>query len=845
MNSGANEPLESVVPLAGRWAFAEATPRAAGSTDEIEPGDLDWRPIQGPRTVASVLRELGRGSADGPPLDSREFWYRCDFEVEAGRGRDLYTLELQGLATHVDVWLNGVALHSGHNMFRPVAIAVESSLRERNVLVFRFRSLANEPVPGNSRPRWRTQLVDDQRLRHHRTTLLGRIPGWSRRDPPVGPWRSIAVRRSRDVAIVAGGVRAEVGHASGAGRIEVRFELRGPAVSEVVAASISVRGEEHAVAVANGADGRVVVCGGVDVHEAELWWPHGSGPATRHPWQLHLRLDGPEGARKVVAARGKVGFRTIEADGGGGGAGFRLLVNGQPLFCRGACWTPFDTGGGEVAPEAYTGVLEELRSAGFNMVRVGGTMVYEQDAFYEACDELGILVWQDFMFANLDYPQSDPAFVAEVRAEATEFLGRTQGRACLAVLCGSSEVAQEAAFRGVPEEQWLGDLFSRDIAEACAVLRPDLPYVPTTPWGGDRPFRSDVGISHYFGVGAYLRPLAEARLAGPCFAAECLAFSQLPDERSLAEMGLGRSWHDTFRCGVPRDSGAGWDFADVTEHYLERLAGVDGRDLRARDPSRYADLMRLVPGVLASAAYGEWRRSGSGCDGALVWFARDLEPGAGWGLVDSRGNPKAALPMLRRVLAPRALWFRDEGLNGLEARLANDAEEALSGELQLRAFSPEGACVAGADIRTVAEGRQQVGVRVEEAFGRFLDVTYAYRFGEPQVEVVWGRFLADDGSTIDAHFLVRQLDPAVDDRLELGVRVLETEGNTLLVAVAASRLARFVHVELPGYRASEDRFHLAPGQESLVRLRPTAAKRGRMGWVGSLNAPRRVAFSRP
>ena len=147
------------------------------------------------------------------------------------------------------------------------------------------------------------------------------------------------------------------------------------------------------------------------------------------------------------------------------------------------------------------------------LTRVGGTMVYESDDFYRACDELGLLVWQDFMFARMDYPQ-DQAFVSSVTTEATQQVHRLSRHPSVALYCGNSEVEQQAAMVGVPRDAWRSRLFSEVLPEICARWHPAAPYVPSTPSGGAMPFHADSGITHYYGVGAYLRPVADARRAG-------------------------------------------------------------------------------------------------------------------------------------------------------------------------------------------------------------------------------------------------------------------------------------------------------------------------------------------
>src|SRR5262249_18895665 len=146
---------------------------------------------------------------------------------------------------------------------------------------------------------------------------------------------------------------------------------------------------------------------------------------------------------RIDADLGCIGFRTVVLDGRA--EDFSLHVNGVPVFCRGACWTPLDSVSLTASPDGLRETLAQVRSAGMNMLRVGGTMVYEDTEFLDLCDANGILLWQDFMFANMDYPEEDPAFLASVEAEARQQLALLNARPCLAVLCGNSEGEQQAA----------------------------------------------------------------------------------------------------------------------------------------------------------------------------------------------------------------------------------------------------------------------------------------------------------------------------------------------------------------------------------------------------------------
>src|SRR4051794_8731575 len=312
----------------------------------------------------------------------------------------------------------------------------------------------------------------------------------------------------------------------------------------------------------------------LELPDVELWWPHTHGTPKLHD----VVVDG-----EVV---GRVGFRTVENRSE---HSLDLWVNGVRVFCRGAVWTP-----GDLA------ALDEAVALGLNLVRVPGIAAYESDAFHERCDELGLLVWQDLMFATLDYPLADDEFVATIADEVRDQTRRLLSHPSTVVVCGSAEHEQQAAMFGVsPETGYAGEL--------AALLRPlveesglDAVWVDSSPSGGDPVTRVDQGIAQYFGVGAYLRDLPDVRHSRVGFAAECLAFSNLTDP--------------LVRGGVPRDNGAEWDFADVRAHYLWR---------RYEGDATQADAQRVTGEVMAEV-FGEWRGPGAGWGGGV----RSLVPGA-------------------------------------------------------------------------------------------------------------------------------------------------------------------------------------------------------------------------
>src|SRR5579872_928232 len=820
--------------LGGEWQLGATTAGRAVDPTALAALDVDWCAATGPTTVAAALRDARRWSLeDRVDFDASDWWWRCRFPVSDTDSDAARALCFRGIATLAEAWLNGAPILKSDNMFVESEVDVTRALLPDNELLVCCRSLSAALQARRPRPRWRTRVVQAQQMRWFRTTLLGRIPAWSPPVAPVGPWRSIVLERRSELAAVRADVRPHL--AGDHGVVEVELALKSTRGAPIDRVTARVGEVSAPLACAAGEGGAVVARGEVRVGRVERWWPHTHGAAARYPVGAVASVDG----REVEIDLGRAAFREVDVMTEGGSFGVR--VGGVPVFCRGACWTPLDAARLVGTAEDYRATLEAVRDAGMNMVRVSGPFFYEEDAFYDTCDELGILVWQDFSFANMDYPGDDATFVASVRREARDFLHRTQLAACLTVLCGNSEVEQQAAMMGASREIWRSPLFSQTLPEACRQLRPDVPYWPSTPSGGPLPFSIDSGTAHYFGVGAYLRPLDDARRAEVRFATECLAFANVPDERVIDDLmqDLGTpTQHPRWKSRTPRDGGVGWDFDDVRDHYLRVRYGADPPALRYADVSRYLSLSRAVTGEVMAETYAEWRRAGSPCRGALVWFLRDLWPGAGWGVLGADGAPKAAYYYLRRVLQPVAAFFVDEGLNGLDVHVVNERERAVDARLDLVFLRDGEVPVATARAPVAASPRTTIRVRVTELLERFLDTTYAYRFGPPSHDVT----VATLTDTATGATLVRAfhfpLDRPLVEEADVGVEAVATavSGGPWRLTVTARRTARCVVIDVRDFVPDDNYFPVAPGHPPQVLLRPRPGASAPQGTARALNA---------
>jgi len=820
----------------GEWQCCELAPGAAETPQALAAAAPAWLSAPVPGTVASALRAAGRSSEDDArDFDAHDYWYRCAFDLGDLGDAQRWLLRFDGLATVASVFLNGELLARGDNMFQSQTLDVSDRLRPRNELAIRFHALGPLLQQKRPRPRWKTRLVSHQNLRFFRTSLLGRMPGWSPPLAPVGPFRPVELLAQRVLGVESARIRATLDRARSTGRVELELALQMLDDGAPEAAELIVGELREPLTVAHTGSRHFTLSGAATVADARPWWPHTHGEPARYSVAVRLRCGG----REVELDCGQIGFRSIELQHPTD-AGFGLAVNGAPVFCRGACWTCLDAAslGGNV--EEYRRALELARDAGMNMLRIGGTMLYESDTLYELCDELGILLWQDFMFANMDYPAEDPTFLASVREEASQQLSRLASRPCLAVLCGSREVEQQAAVMGVPSDGWTNPVSCELLPERIAALAPGTPYLTSTPTGGAMPFHLDAGVGHYYGVGAYLRPLSDARLSEPAFSPECLAFSNVPCDRTLYSLladGEAPAHHPKYKRGVPRDRGAGWDFADVTDHYLEQLFDVQARALRYADMARYLELSRLVPGEVMERVIGMWRRDASRCQGALIWFYRDLWRGAGWGVIDATGTPKATYYYLKRAFAARALWFVDEGLNGLFVHACNDGQRALQAQLSFELFDDAGARLDAVAQPIALPPHTQVAVQLERAMGRFVDSTYSYRFGPPRHTVIAARLtLAGDAEPLaDAFYFPLGLGRPRQTDLGLTARARPLPDGSHALTVGARLFAQAVAVDARGFEPSDNYFHLAPGATHTLRLRPLGPQTALSGKVSAVN----------
>lgn len=850
MGTDSGQPADVLVGV--RWQCASSEPGLLKDPADVDAADLTWREAVIPGTAASAFLASGEPPPTAEELDGKDWWFRCAVDVTESGPSGRWLLDMDGVATLSDVWVNGMLVVQGSSMFAPLRAVVDVAAGPNELLI---RCAALTPVleVRRPRPRWKSNIPTHPNLRWLRTSLLGRQVGWTSSPPPVGPWRGVRLWRSDGVQVVdhrllatcelPSSAASSASKASGSVSVSLDVLVNGRTGpdsdhEEGPTGSLMVAGRRVPL-MAEWCTDHWVLSGSVTLEQVELWWPHGYGPQPLT--EVWAEVDG------TAIDLGRVGFRTVIVDRSDDG--FAILVNGVRVFCRGANWFPLDPVRLYATDQQLDAAFAEIGAAGWTMVRIPGGTVYEDERFWSRCDEGGVLVWQDLMVAQVALADEDDDFVAAVVAEAYQVAARVASHPSLAVLCGGQQIEEQGAMQGVPSSRWRSTLLEEVLPAAVAEAAPGVAWVTSSPSGGDLPFRSNAGVSHYAGVGPLMRPLTDLRLADVRFVTESLAFAVPPEPEMVDRWfgGAARAVHDpTWRMAVHRDALSHADLVDVTDHYVGELFGVEASEVRQTDPARYLELSRAVAATVMERAAAEWRRPGSPCSGFLAIARSDLAPGPGWGVVDASGQPKSSWYPLARASAPFAVLCTDEGVNGLDVHLVNDGPEVVEGTLVVglhtAAHCSESASIP---VRVPAQGSVRRGV--EEILGGFRDVTHAFRFGPRVLELVTADVVDEGGSVLArGAFVVDGPQRTIDPELGLQVAVEEDDGGRWLLTISCHRFAHFVHVRIPGYSVADSWFPMAPRSSRVVALTP------HQGWaqlprgtVGALNAPASVPVVPP
>ena len=808
------------LPLApAPWRFRDATRRSP------------WRRAVVPGCVHHDLRRAGlipdpfwgTNELDLQWIADRAWEYRARFTLPpALLGEEMVELVADGLDTVATVMLNGREIARTENMFIGYRWDVTRLLRRgRNELSIRFGSAMD--CIRTHRPEHRPRDINDPvggctKIRKQQCQFGW---DWGPRLVTAGIWRDLRLEGWTGNRLES--VRVTQDHRPD-GSVVLRFtpELARPEASVVMRGTISLAGKVVAWIEDQKAE----------IKNPQLWWPRGQGGQPLY--DLAVEVAGPDGAVVDRWAR-RLGLRTIVLDRHPDpwGESFQFVVNGRPVFAKGANWIPAHSFVAGLTRADYARDLRSAAEAHMNMVRVWGGGIYESEDFYDLCDELGLLVWQDFMFACTLYP-ADAEFLAGARAEAAHQVRRLRHRACLALWCGNNEVFA-CNLADLPSgSRALADyeaLFHRALPEVTTAVDGVTPYWPSSPWRGDRDGSHAAGEqrgdTHFWDVWHARKPVKDY---------ERYAF------RFASEFGM-----QSFASAETQASFCAADDGNVfgpamTNHQKNRFGNqiildyVSRQYRFPRDQAALLFLSQLNQAGCMQVGVEHYRRNMPRCMGALYWQLNDCWPVASWSSLEFDGRWKALHHVARRFFAPAIAVahvpgeeettinnYRRTSVREVHLYTVYDAPEPAEGTLrwELRRF----------DGRMVLRGRQRVSLRYGESVRqRTLDLAKPMRaHGRDNLYLRIALEVGGKRVSEETVFLAPPRFLALPKaRTTVAIR-LQSSSQATLTFVSPVFQHRFAF-DLPGlaHRASDNFFELYPREKKTVVVdleRPQTAAR--------------------
>ncbi len=742
-----------------------------------------------------------------------DFHYSRAFQVD-GELLDCgaVLLRCEGLDTLAAVYINGAEAGRADNMHRTWEFDVKDLLREgENTIAVHFasptkfirESYAADPADGTADA---MEGFPSLRKAH---CMFGW--DWGPRLPDAGIWRDISLigvdaARIRDVLV-------KQFHEDGQVTLEIDTHI-----TRLTDAPAEVRVSVTAP------DGTVLTGAGetcrIEIPDPQLWWPAGYGGQPLYQVEVEL-VSG--GTRLDLWSR-RTGLRTMTVSRvkSEHGESFSHCVNGVDVFAMGMDYIPEDNLLPRVTPERTRRLLEDARAANVNTIRVWGGGYYPDDYFYDICDELGLLVWQDFMFACAVYNLTE-AFEETITAEFVDNIRRLRSHPSLALWCGNNEMEQFAGsglwIKAMRQKSDYIKMFQYIIPKVLKAEDPQAFYWPSSPSSGgdfDEPGDPSRGDVHDWDVWHGLKPFTDYRNYLFSYVSE-FGFQSFPCMETIKSFTL------------PEDRNI---FSYIMEKH-QRNATANGRIVT------YLSQNYLYPATLDKLVYASqllqaqamqygvehWRRNRGRCMGAVIWQLNDCWPVASWAGIDYFGRWKALQYYARRFFAPVLVSCHEEGLVNQEdisvntehidprktARLnvSNETMEAFAGRIDWSLRRP--------DASVIEEGSFDVAVPAlaavwlpEQDFTKYgpYDCYYAYRLTDRAGHTV------GEGSVLfcaPKHF--RFQDPGLTVRLE---------GDEAVVT--ASAYARSVEVQCGPDVLLEDNYFDMNGGERRVKILRGEAK---------------------
>ncbi len=794
-------------------------------------GDTLWNDAKVPGTIHQDLLNhnripnpfYGMNEEAVQWVENEDWMYRTSFVVtEEQLNRDAAVLELDGLDTYADVFLNGALILRSDNMFVGHKVPVKSVLRKgENSLLIRFRSAVKEALP-----QWETNGFDYPADNDHSSKRVSiytrKAPysygwDWGIRLATCGIWRPVRLVFS-DVARIEDYYVHQASVSASKADVDNRLEITNVTSQPVsallkVAYHYSANDTKEVQKQIELRPGENTVSLPVMIDNPHLWMPNGWGEPSLYKFTASVSVDGVE----VASQERQVGLRSIRVvmEDDEHGKSFYFEVNGHPMFAKGANFIPDDALLPNVTPERYKRIFEDVKAANMNMLRVWGGGIYEDDKFYDEADRNGILIWQDFLFACTTYPH-DPLFLKRVEAEAEYNIKRLRGHASLAMWCGNNEIYEGVRYWGW-KNKYTAEAFAEMNRGYDVLFRQLLPdmvkrfdsdrfYMHGSPyeanWG--RPESWKIADSHNWGTWYGRKPFESFDSEIPRFMSEYgfQAFPEMKTIRTFAE-------EKDFELESPVMNAH--QKATIGNALIKQTMG-----LYYKVPAKFEDLVYVglvLQGHGMRHGIEAHRRNRPYCMGSLFWQLNDSWPVVSWSSIDYYGNWKAMQYQSQRAFAPVLINAIKEGDDLCVYLISDELQDRddvrLTVELMDFDGKSHGKWTQNGKL-TANTSMLFLKKRVDEFLSKQDAATSFLRF---TLKAKNGAALADEVF----YFAYPKDQKLPEARIETSVK---KRGEAIEMTLKTDKLARDIFIEVPvqGVRFSDNFFDLLPGQRKKVTI---------------------------
>ncbi len=645
--------------ISNNWMFREA------STEQFHPA----------RVPGCVHTDLMRNGLIPDPffgtneqelqwIGEKDWIYQTTFDLPADFLKQTNVeLMFRGLDTYASVTLNGSPLLSANNMFREWRIPCKPLLKEKeNALAVRFRNVFAETLPKYQSAPYRLHAFGTNDQADVKLAMYSRKAqfhygwDWGPRLITCGLWRPALIEAWSGLRLKRVFVQQQNVSAAGADIIsvlEVLSDVPQRARISVTMDSIQLNSEEHSLQ--NGLN-RITVRGHLD--KPALWWTNGLGSQPLYHYRAQVEAVG---GKAVDEYSTKIGVRSLEIvrDKDASGTSLYVRLNGVPIFMKGANYVPLDNFQNRVTRERYEHILRSAVEAHMNMLRVWGGGIYEEDTFYDLCDQHGILIWHDLQFACATYP-ADEAFLQNVRQEIIENVTRLRNHASIALYCGNNEneACWHLTWRQLcsPEiqarhEQDIRTLYYETIPQALREVDTTRYYHSSSPNAGFNNIPYGEGDIHYWGVWHGKEPFEKYPENIGRFVSE-YGFQSYPELSTVKKFAGPKDRELQSAVMLSHQRCMADERRD--KEYGNRLIQtyMDQWYRRPKDFESYLYVSQVMQADGVRLGMEAHRRARPNCMGSLYWQINDCWPVASWSSIDYYGRWKALHYMARRAFAP-------------------------------------------------------------------------------------------------------------------------------------------------------------------------------------------------